>query len=58
LVESVSRVDEFRARRPGHAILDLHYADLVVESVFLSALARPLADIRGLAGNPNRTCRE
>jgi hypothetical protein len=31
LVESVTRVDAYRAKHPDHPILDIHYADLIAE---------------------------
>jgi hypothetical protein len=38
LTESVERVDAFRAARPDHPVLDLHYPDLVADPV--AAVAR------------------
>jgi len=41
LEESVDRIDDFRARRPEHPVLDVHYADLVRD---------PVGTVRGIYG--------
>jgi hypothetical protein len=41
LEESVRKIDDFRARRPEHPILDVHYADLARD---------PVGTVRGIYG--------